>query len=145
MGMNTFRKVMPVRYPLFPPPVFPGADLAHAHNNLLQAALDLGIPGLVAYASLWLVASVLLVRVYRRSGHRVYRTIACGLGAGLVAHFVFGMADAIPLGSKLGVVFWLTLALTVALHHVALVRPSEDEDGGGGRMELEAGAQRNRA
>ena len=127
LGMNTFRKVMPVRYPLFPPPIFPGPDLAHAHNNLLQAALDLGIPGVVAYASLWLVAAVLLVRVIRYSGDRMYRALASGLGFGLIAHFVFGMADAIPLGSKLGVVFWLALALTVALHDVASVRPGTSQ------------------
>jgi O-antigen ligase len=125
MGMNTFRKVMPVRYPLSPPPAYPNPDLAHAHNNFLQAALDLGIPGLVSYLSLWLVALVLLVATYRHSGERIYRMIAGGLGAGLIAHFVFGLTDAVPLGSKLGVLFWFTLALTVALHYTALARQSE--------------------
>ena len=124
MGMNTFRKVMPVRYPLPVQSAFPGPDLAHAHNNLLQAALDLGIPGLVAYSSLWLAAFALLVMTYRRSGDRLYRAIAAGLGAGLIAHFVFGLNDAIPLGSKLGVLFWFALALTVALHRVAAPGPA---------------------
>ncbi len=135
MGMNAFRKVMPVRYPLPPPPVFPDPDIAHAHNNFLQAALDLGIPGLVAYTSLWLVAAFLLALVYRRPRDRMYRTIAAGLGAGVIAHFTFGLADAIPLGSKLGVAFWITLALIVALHHVALVRPAEAESGHRGDWE----------
>ena len=30
------------------------------------------------------------------------------------------MTDAIPLGAKVGVLFWLTLALAVSLHKVAL-------------------------
>jgi O-antigen ligase len=128
MGMNTFRKLMPVRYPLSPPPAFPNPDLAHAHNNFLQAALDLGIPGLVSYSSLWLIAFALLAATYRDSGERIYRVIAGGLGAGLIAHFVFGLADAIPLGSKLGVLFWITLALTMALHRVATVGPREPRE-----------------
>ncbi len=40
------------------------------------------------------------------------RTIAAGLGAGLI--------DAIPLGAGVGVLFWLTLSLAVSLHRVAL-------------------------
>ncbi len=119
MGMNAFRRIMPVRYPVSRTEFNP--DVPHAHNNLLQAALDLGIPGLIAYASIWLLAGVLLVMVYRRSSERLYRAMAGGLGTGLIAHFIFGIADAIPLGSKVGVLFWLTLALTVALHRVALV------------------------
>ena len=64
----------------------------------------------------------LLVAVYRRSTERTDRTIAGGLGAGLIAHFVFSITDAIQLGAKVGVLFWLTLALAVALHRVALAR-----------------------
>ena len=120
-GMNVFRKIMPTRYPGYP--ALPGEEVAHVHNHLLQAALDLGIPGLIGYFSLWLLAGVLLVFVYRRADSSVYRAMASGLGAGLVAHFVFGMADVIPLGSKVGVLFWLTLALVVGLHRVALGTP----------------------
>ena len=118
MGMNAFRKVMPVLYPTFL--TEPDADVSHAHNHLLQAALDLGLPGLIAYVSIWLVVSVLLARAYRFGREPIYRVVAGGLGAGLVAHFVFSMTDAIPLGAKVGVLFWLTLALAVALHQVAL-------------------------
>lgn len=118
MGMNAFRKVMPVLYPTFLSP--PDFDVAHAHNHLLQAALDLGIPGLIAYAALWLIVGTLLVTVYRNSNEPIYRAMAGGLGAGLIAHFVFGMTDAIPLGAKVGVLFWLTLALSVGLHRIAL-------------------------
>ncbi len=123
IGMNGFRKIVPIRYPLFQ--VAPGFDVVHAHNHMLQAALDLGLPGLVAYLSIWLVAAALLVIVYRRSADRVFRCMAGALGAGLIAHFVFGMTDAIALGAKLGVVFWLTLALAVALHRNAGVGPTD--------------------
>ena len=123
MGMNAFRKMMPVFYPTTV--ALPDVDVAHAHNHLLQAALDVGIPGLVAYSSIWIVVSVLLVAVYRGSTDRTDRTIAGGLGAGLIAHFVFGMTDAISLGSKPGVLFWFMLALIVSLHRIALRQPDE--------------------
>jgi putative inorganic carbon (HCO3(-)) transporter len=120
MGMNVFRKVLPVLYPTFL--TSPDFDVAHAHNHLLQAGLDLGIPGLIAYLSIWLVVTVLLVRVYRDSRTPIDRVMAGGLGAGLIAHFVFSMTDAIPLGAKAGVLFWVTLGLVVSLHRVALPR-----------------------
>jgi len=118
MGMNAFRKVMPVFYPTFL--TSPHFDVAHAHNHLLQAALDLGIPGLIAYAAIWLVVAALLVKVYVRAADPVHRAAAGGLGAGLIAHFFFSMTDAIPLGAKVGALFWLVLALAVALHRVVL-------------------------
>jgi putative inorganic carbon (hco3(-)) transporter len=122
MGINAFRKIMPALYPTFL--TAPDFDVAHAHNHLLQAALDLGIPGLIAYLSIWLVTATLLVRVHRDSRHPIYRLMAGGLGAGLIAHFVFSTTDLIPLGSKAGVLFWLTLALVAALHQVAFDRPA---------------------
>lgn len=125
LGMNAFRRVMPQMYPTLD--ATPDLDVAHAHNHFLQAALDLGLPGLIAYSAIWIIVGVLLWRVYRRSDEPRYRTMAGGLGAGLIAHFTFGLADVIPLGSKVGVLFWLTLALAVSLHQVALtptaVRP----------------------
>jgi putative inorganic carbon (HCO3(-)) transporter len=120
MGMNGFRKVMPVLYP-----TVLGLDLdqPHAHNHLLQVALDLGIPGLVAYLAIWIVVVLLLAGVYRQSEDRVRRAMAGGFGTGLLAHFLFGMGDAIPLGSKVGVLFWITLAMVVGLHRVSRARP----------------------
>lgn len=116
MGMNVFRKVMPELYPTVL--AMPGLDVAHAHNHLLQAALDLGIPGLIAYSALWLTTGALLIGVYRRSVEPVMRALAGGLGAGLIAHFTFSLTDAIPLGAKVGVLFWVALALAVSLHGV---------------------------
>jgi putative inorganic carbon (HCO3(-)) transporter len=116
-GLNVFRKVMLARYPGFP--ALPGEEPAHVHNHLLQAAIDLGLPGLVAYLALWIVAGMLLIQIHRRSTVSTYRSLASGLGVGLIAHFIFGMADVIPLGSKVGVLFWLTLALVVSLHQVS--------------------------
>ena len=118
IGMHTFRRTLPI------PPGRSDPNAVHAHNHLLQAALDVGVPGLVAYLATWLLAFALLAIVYRRSHHSVERGVAGGLGAGLIAYFTFGIADAIPLGAKVGALYWLTLALCVGLHRIAISPPS---------------------
>ncbi len=108
MGMNLFRRVAPVLYPLFGSP--PGQDIAHAHNEFLQAALDLGVPGLVAFLALYLGVGWVLLRTLRRErGFR--RTLAVGVLGSLVAHGAFGCVDAVALGAKPGFLFWWLLAL----------------------------------
>ena len=116
MGIGNFRYAMPIMYPAFL--TSPDFDVAHAHNHLLQAALDLGVLGLVAYLSLWLGAAVMLLWVYRFSHNNLYRTAAVGLGTGLMAHFIFSMTDAIPLGTKAGVIFWATLGLATGMFKI---------------------------
>jgi len=113
MGMNTFRRVMPVLYPL--PAVPPTMDVAHAHNHLLQAALDLGLPGLVAYLAIWMLAGAMVVAVWRVAPRGWSRFVAAGVGAGLLAHFVYGMTDTVALGAKPGIFFWGLLAILAAL------------------------------
>jgi putative inorganic carbon (HCO3(-)) transporter len=112
MGMNTFRRIVPVLYPLFM--VSPDVDIAHAHNHLLQAALDLGIPGLIAYLALWLLAIVMSVQIWRSRAPDGQRVLALGISAGLLAYFVYGFTDVVTLGSKPGVVWWWLLALLTA-------------------------------
>jgi putative inorganic carbon (HCO3(-)) transporter len=112
MGLNGFRRVVPVLYPLFT--VSPDTDIAHAHNHLLQAALDLGLPGLVAYLAIWLVAGAMLFRIWRFCKDGASRALAAGLGAGLLAHFVYGMTDTVALGAKPGVAWWALLGLAAS-------------------------------
>jgi putative inorganic carbon (HCO3(-)) transporter len=116
MGLGTFRRVARSLYPLAVPADY---DIAHAHNHFLQAANDLGLPGLVAYMALWLSAAYLLVKTYRTTEDDRWRALALGLGGGMLAYFVFGLTDAVALGAKPGVVFWLTLGLVVATYRFA--------------------------
>ena len=48
------------------------------------------------------------------------RSSALGLGGGLLAFFVFGFLDVIPLGAKVGVFFWFLLALIAAIYRWSL-------------------------
>jgi putative inorganic carbon (HCO3(-)) transporter len=115
MGMNMFRRVVHVLYPLFL--ISPETDITHAHNEFLQAALDLGIPGLIAYGSLLMAALWMLRRAWLSSARqhaldpRLARALVLGLGGGLFGHLVFGMIDAVTLGAKPGVLFWMLLGL----------------------------------
>lgn len=107
LGMNVFRRAIFVLYPTFK--VNASFDLGHAHNEVLQAALDLGLPGLVGFLALYVGAVGMLVRTIRGSG--VWRLLALGLLGGLLAHFVYGVTDAVALGAKPGFLFWWLLGL----------------------------------
>jgi len=124
MGMNAFRKVMPVLYPLFT--ISPNMDIGHAHNEFLQAALDLGIPCLIAFISLYICAFWMLIEIWKNScqisigttnWNRAVRLISLGLCGGLLAHMLYGMTDAVALGAKPGLLFWMLLGLISGLHH----------------------------
>jgi putative inorganic carbon (HCO3(-)) transporter len=124
IGMNTFRKVMPVLYPLSN--AIP--DIAHAHNEFLQAALDLGIPGLIAFLALYISSFWMLADTWKATRHPtlgtehrslVTRLLVLGLGGGLLAHLLYGLTDAVALGAKPGILFWMLLGLITALHQQA--------------------------
>lgn len=133
MGMNAFRKVMPVLYPLFL--MHPDMDIGHAHNEYLQAALDLGIPGLIAFIGLYIGAFWMLIDIWKSTRHPppntdhylllaahyslFARSLTLGLGGGLFAHLLYGLTDAVALGAKPGVLLWMLLGLIAGLHRQA--------------------------
>jgi putative inorganic carbon (HCO3(-)) transporter len=109
MGINTFRRVMPILYPLLTQA--PDADVGHAHNQFLTVALDLGLPGLVAYTAIWLAAVAMLVQAWRQRPGGWRRATLAGIGGALSASFVFGLTDALVLGAKGSFIFWALLGL----------------------------------
>ena len=94
-----------------------GYESAHAHNQLIHTAAELGIPGVVAYLAILIGAGWMCLDVSRRAKAAWMRDAARGLGAGQLAFLIFGMGDAIPLGSKNGVFFWVSLALIAAMYN----------------------------
>jgi len=124
MGLNMFRRALPELYPTVPLPA--GFDITHAHNHLLQAAINLGLPGLVAYLALWLGAAGALLATYRSTADAWLRILALGLAAGLSAYFGYGLFDVIDFGAKLGIFFWFALGLTVSLYQVAGRHPAAE-------------------
>jgi len=104
-GLGTLRKVIPLLYPLFT--VSPENDIAHAHNIFLQTAADVGLPGLIAYLALLGLAAVVAWKSAPRRG--------LPLLAAFIALHLYGLTDAVALGSKPGIVFWAALGLLAAL------------------------------
>ena len=90
---------------------------AHAHNQFITTGAELGIPGLVAYFAILVGAGWMAWVVWKRSGDPWMRAAAAGLIAGQAAFHIFGLGDAIPLGSKPDVLFWVSLALIAAINN----------------------------
>jgi putative inorganic carbon (HCO3(-)) transporter len=119
VGIGTFDTVARTLFPYLYPVSFlynPSATITHAHNELLQVAIDLGIPGFVAY--------VALLAAFVRTAWRAYiwvpdervKRLILGLGAGMLAHQIFGLTDAFLLGTKPGVVMWMIMGLITGLY-----------------------------
>jgi putative inorganic carbon (HCO3(-)) transporter len=113
-GLGTFRHVAIRLYPLSLPPEF---DVGHAHNVFLQVALDVGLPGLIAYLALTLLAVSICWTAAVRD--RALRPIGLGLLAGLGAFHLYGLADALAMGSKPALLIWVLMGITTALARTA--------------------------
>jgi putative inorganic carbon (HCO3(-)) transporter len=113
-GLDVFQYVMPVMYPLFQ--TDPGRLVPHAHNEFLQVALDMGLPGLVAWQALYIVTFWMLWQAYQRGRGSLVRALALGSGGALIGHLVYAMTDCAVLDAKPNVVFWVVVGLSIALH-----------------------------
>ncbi|MBE2271047.1 MAG: O-antigen ligase family protein [Anaerolinea sp.] len=103
VGLNRFRAVRD-QYPV---PGWEQRVLPHAHNELLQIATDMGIPGVILYAALYGVLARMLWRAWRDSeGDLWARTVTAAAAAALLAHNFFGLADAITLWDRFGFLMW---------------------------------------
>ncbi len=110
IGLGSFREAARRLYPV---PISPSFDFAHAHNVFLQTALDVGIPGLIATIALLLVSSAAAWQTAKKD--RVLRAASMGLLSSMAAYHVYGMADALALGSKPAVLLWAIFGLLAAM------------------------------
>jgi putative inorganic carbon (HCO3(-)) transporter len=98
IGMGTFVEVTDKLYPMF---LNAPGSIPHAHNLFLQVAVDLGLPGLVAWLVIFYLAAQAAWRAFR-GGQRLGAGWLAGLGAGLMgsqlALVVHGLTDAVTWG-----------------------------------------------
>lgn len=113
VGLDSYTLLQTSFYPGF----LIGAE-AHAHSLLLQIALDLGVPGLVAFLWLLAAAGVMAFRAYRGHTDPSARGLALGLAAGLVAYLGAGLIDT-PWATRPGILLWVLLGGLAALDHLA--------------------------
>lgn len=118
-GLGSFRAVL---FRLYPTRIAPTYDLGHAHNLFLQIALDLGLPGLVAYLALLFTVGLMGWRAAQQLPAQ--RPLILGLLASLLALHTHGLLDALALGSKPSLLFWLQIALLTAYHRQSLATPT---------------------
>jgi putative inorganic carbon (HCO3(-)) transporter len=124
IGIGTFTTIIPLLYPL----TFPIESYPHAHNLFLQVALDLGLPGLIAYLALLInLGAMLIVTLRRAPRHTLIHSLAIGAAGSLVGMLVHGLLDAVLWGTKLAFLPWLLFALITQLFLQAVSAPSGSE------------------
>ena len=104
VGYNIFRKLAPMLY-------FGSwlGDVAHAHNVWLDIGVTLGAGGVLIWIWIWFRNLYSLWKVCIQSPSLSLKYLSVGLIAGWYSYFVFGLADTIPLGSKLGLGIFFVL------------------------------------
>jgi len=114
IGLSTFGPVF-VNFYTFN--IFQYGDLVffHAHNNLLNVAVEMGLPALVLYCTMLGGFFTMAWHTYR-TGRAFIRALTIGLACGMLAHQVFGLMDAYTLGKKFGVIMWIYFGLITALY-----------------------------
>jgi len=119
VGLNAFPYVSEAMYPYISRS--PAGIVPHAHNNLLQVGVDLGVPGLVAYVGILTSFGLCAWRINRLSRSRTSRLLTAGLAAGVLAHQVYGLTDTITLGAKPGFLLWMLLGSMAALYRLEMI------------------------
>ncbi|MBX3010673.1 MAG: O-antigen ligase family protein [Caldilineaceae bacterium] len=113
IGLGVYEQVFALRFPTLP---LVGGRLAppHAHNLFVQLALDLGIPGLVAYLGL---LATLIRSLYHTlqaahwTRHPQSYPLALGVSGAFMAMLVVGTFDNALWGTKLTFIPWSIFAL----------------------------------
>jgi len=114
IGLGTFSRVGPLMYPYFL--AGPDADIPHAHNIFLQAGVDFGIPGLVAFIGTLAAFAFTAWEALRLSRGSDFEPLALGLFCGFIVYLIHGLLDSITAVSiKAGIVLWALMGFTTAL------------------------------
>ncbi|RIK46426.1 MAG: hypothetical protein DCC57_15500 [Chloroflexi bacterium] len=111
VGLGAFRLLAQQPYSALPD-YRPDPDTTHAHNLALQTALDVGVPGLLAYAAVVVLAAAAALRLLLHSAAgSAARLWAAGMVGALLAFVIFNSLDAMTLGARPAVTHWLLLGL----------------------------------
>ena len=119
VGLGSFDSVV---HRLYPVAIRSSFDIAHAHNLFFQTALDVGLPGLIAYLALIGLALATAWQTAKQSADPAQRWLPLTLFGTLLAVHLFGILDSLSLGMKPALLFWWLLALITRPHaHRSLV------------------------
>jgi putative inorganic carbon (HCO3(-)) transporter len=123
VGMGSYGRTADLLYPFF---LYASGTTSHAHNLFLQIAVDLGVPGLVAWLAIWILMVNMALTLYRNFRAR-QDSWAGSLGAGLLcsqlALVSHGMLDSVTWGMvKPAPLVWVIWGFTVAGWYVYVKR-----------------------
>ncbi len=97
-------------------------DIPHAHNLFLQVAVDLGVPGFIAWFIILIKTIQAAIQVYQCQAHPITnapRAFAVGLIGSQIALITHGLTDAVLWGVVRASPFvWLIWALCIALRKI---------------------------
>ena len=112
-GLGMFDRVVDLLYPLFL--ISPEAKVFHPHNIYLAEAVDLGLPGLIAFVSVLVLLLFMAVQSIQLSRDDRLRPLAFGLLGALVAYMIHGLFDSITSFIKAYTIIWAIFGLQAAL------------------------------
>ncbi len=116
VGLGTFPHVVSV---LYPSTIIRPQVVTHAHNLFLQVAVDLGLPGALAWGAMLMAVVWCAVDTYRHS-RGALRAAGAGWLAMLTALVVHGSVDAVPwVHTRPAALLWALWGITVATWRVA--------------------------
>lgn len=115
IGMGAFEYIAGALYPFF---VATSEVIPHVHNLFLQIAIDLGLPGLVAWLAILVSVGIAAGRVYdwgRSKGRSQVTAIGAGLLLSQFALIVHGLLDAVTWGMVRPAPFvWIVWGMAMA-------------------------------
>jgi putative inorganic carbon (HCO3(-)) transporter len=117
LGLGTFERVIAVLDPLF---LNSEGTVPDAHNLFLQVAVDLGLPGLVAYLALLgltFASGLSAYRTFRGKGQSAMARLCLVCIAGLPG--TYGLTDSANWPTKLAFIPWAVMGLLVGLYLLA--------------------------
>jgi O-antigen ligase len=95
--------------------VYPEANFKHVHNIYLQVGAELGLPGLIAHLSLYLLLGYLLVRRALAYQPDTYQALALGLLGTLLIFLTHGFFEVITYAPRAAIIVWGLFGLMVAV------------------------------
>ncbi len=118
-GISTYRSM--VTFDKYRVPYYANKILPHAHNAFLQMGADLGVMGLFLFLAWYGTVTWMAVQSFRGE-NRHARTMAVAIAAGIVAHMIYALNDAIPFWDRFAFTHWWFIGLMTALY--ILKRPT---------------------
>ena len=109
----------------YPVPMMGDSIIPHAHNDLLQIASDMGIPGLIVFIGMHAAVGSMLFKAWR-GGDAQAKAVSVSTAAGLLAHFIYGLGDAITLWDRFFFPLWMLFGLAGAQYVLVTRQPKPE-------------------